>query len=779
MALADLEDAAAANPQWGVAPNPYGETAATYRQQAAQAKALIDQRFWDSSSGRLGAVRDINGNLRDIGHVGLNLMAIFYDALLPQRKPIVMDWIAGTRTVAGDDAVGSQIYGWTFGPRTNTVDVSDWYIWPMYIWFGSNLTVPPGALWDQQVMNGGGWFWLSFYDLVSRIRIRGPDDAWSRLDQIRTWYAATQAAGGFRNYYQSNPGLLQGCGSAGNIGWLRIHRERLFLTTLSSLGIERHRPALEPQLPTPWTSRVLNACTSAALLQRQARRMYPDVTVETFRRPGSPASATLRTLPLAVGGFPVRCRADKDRQFRDRNVPSTTAAANTEGYVLASVAMPADGRVHIASVIFSWVRVGIDVRLSVSGTVTAAILSGVGLHLAREIWLALFGVSFRRPGASLLEAHTARRAPTSRHTRDTWCSSRRSRSRVPEAWEVIRTHQPPRHALLRRWSVSQHRRPLPELHRSAEFDFSQPPKRYVDGAVGSRGWWPPRLVSCFWAVLFVPALWSCAGAMVREVSAGSAAFFLVGLTPQVIFSFGTFNNDAAVISLSTLAFALVLESNRRRSDSLLLLAAGFCGLALWAKLTAAFLFFPLMVVATRWPRRRIAAVTGAAWLAMLSALLFYQATRGIPLGHAVPPSWGGGGGSPGALITEPGWLVTLWLGTWAKLGWFNVHLPIPLYAWFLFPATALAAGVWAALRGRTVAGVACSPRLESSRYPVYDHTDWQPQGRLPATVRRALPPDRAIGSPAGGSPRRMVTSASLARLCLAGLRALHLAYAGT
>ncbi|HQP89180.1 MAG TPA: glycosyltransferase family 39 protein, partial [Thermoanaerobaculia bacterium] len=183
--------------------------------------------------------------------------------------------------------------------------------------------------------------------------------------------------------------------------------------------------------------------------------------------------------------------------------------------------------------------------------------------------------------------------------------------------------------------VSQHRRPLPELHRSAEFDFSQPPKRYVDGAVGSRGWWPPRLVSCFWAVLFVPALWSCAGAMVREVSAGSAAFFLVGLTPQVIFSFGTFNNDAAVISLSTLAFALVLESNRRRSDSLLLLAAGFCGLALWAKLTAAFLFFPLMVVATRWPRRRIAAVTGAAWLAMLSALLFYQATRGIPLGHAV------------------------------------------------------------------------------------------------------------------------------------------------
>jgi len=337
--------------------------------------------------------------------------------------------------------------------------------------------------------------------------------------------------------------------------------------------------------------------------------------------------------------------------------------------------------------------------------------------------------------------------------------------------------------------VSQHRRPLPELHRSAEFDFSQPPKRYVDGAVGSRGWWPPRLVSCFWAVLFVPALWSCAGAMVREVSAGSAAFFLVGLTPQVIFSFGTFNNDAAVISLSTLAFALVLESNRRRSDSLLLLAAGFCGLALWAKLTAAFLFFPLMVVATRWPRRRIAAVTGAAWLAMLSALLFYQATRGIPLGHAVPPSWGGGGGSPGALITEPGWLVTLWLGTWAKLGWFNVHLPIPLYAWFLFPATALAAGVWAALRGRTVAGVACLAAAGGAFALLLVYmttTDWQPQGRLlfpaigPASALAGLGIERLARRPVG-SPRRMVTLSFVGAVvvCLAGLRALHLAYAGT
>jgi len=360
LALADLEDAAAANPQWGVAPNPYGETAATYRQQAAQAKALIDQRFWDSSSGRLGAVRDINGNLRDIGHVGLNLMAIFYDALLPQRKPIVMDWIAGTRTVAGDDAVGSQIYGWTFGPRTNTVDVSDWYIWPMYIWFGSNLTVPPGALWDQQVMNGGGWFWLSFYDLVSRIRIRGPDDAWSRLDQIRTWYAATQAAGGFRNYYQSNPGLLQGCGSAGNIGLDCEFIENALVPLATLYGFLGYRVGpqglhLEPQLPTHVDELGAQRLHFRKHFYnvRARKNPYPDVTVETYPETGIPGFGNApHTLPLAVGGFaqamPVLIRIDN---FATGTYSSTTVAANTEGYVLASVAMPADGRVHIAPIV--------------------------------------------------------------------------------------------------------------------------------------------------------------------------------------------------------------------------------------------------------------------------------------------------------------------------------------------------------------------------------------------------------------------------------------------
>jgi len=86
---------------------------------------------------------------------------------------------------------------------------------------------------------------------------------------------------------------------------------------------------------------------------RARKNPYPDVTVETYPETGIPGFGNApHTLPLAVGGFaqamPVLIRIDN---FATGTYSSTTVAANTEGYVLASVAMPADGRVHIAPIV--------------------------------------------------------------------------------------------------------------------------------------------------------------------------------------------------------------------------------------------------------------------------------------------------------------------------------------------------------------------------------------------------------------------------------------------
>lgn len=197
---------------------PYGESAASYRAQAAAVKTGIDSAFWLSGKGRLMTARDVDGVVRDVGHVGLNLEAVFYDAVSSSRADAILDWVAGDRVVSGDMSQGADIYHWDFGPRTSTLDASDWYIWPMYQWFGINLNQGPGARWNEQIQNGGGWFWQSFYDVVDRVRHRGPDDAWDRLTEILDWYQATRNAGGFVSYYQGHEGNLQGCGTAGNVG---------------------------------------------------------------------------------------------------------------------------------------------------------------------------------------------------------------------------------------------------------------------------------------------------------------------------------------------------------------------------------------------------------------------------------------------------------------------------------------------------------------------------------------------------------------------------------
>lgn len=218
LALANMEEEAANNPNWGVPANPYSETAASYRNRANQVRAGIENEFWLPTEGRLLSWIDSDGNARDIGHVGLNLEAVFYDAVTPNKANDIASWVFGERQISTDLSRGADIYNWTFGPRMSTRDVSDFYIWPMYQWFGMNLNQGPGARWNQQVQNGGGWFWHSFYDLVSRVKTRGADNAWNRLTTILNWFQDTQDAGGFRAYYDVNPGKLQGCNSAGAIG---------------------------------------------------------------------------------------------------------------------------------------------------------------------------------------------------------------------------------------------------------------------------------------------------------------------------------------------------------------------------------------------------------------------------------------------------------------------------------------------------------------------------------------------------------------------------------
>jgi hypothetical protein len=71
--------------------------------------------FWDSTKGRFVAGygdADANGvsECVDYGYVVWNLEAIYYGIATDEQAKLIMQWVSGERTVAGDTSTGEDIY---------------------------------------------------------------------------------------------------------------------------------------------------------------------------------------------------------------------------------------------------------------------------------------------------------------------------------------------------------------------------------------------------------------------------------------------------------------------------------------------------------------------------------------------------------------------------------------------------------------------------------------------------------------------------------------------
>ena len=154
--------------------------------------------------------------------------------------------------VAGDTATGADIYHWRFAPRASTKRNTEWYFWA---WIADSIP------WGNQVQDGGAVLGFSFHDVMSRLALRGPDDAAGRLGQILDWYAEAVAAGGVRAYYAADPsrGALQGGGTAGGLGIDVEFLETVLLPHTMIEGFLGFQPTpdglrLAPALPRDWPS---------------------------------------------------------------------------------------------------------------------------------------------------------------------------------------------------------------------------------------------------------------------------------------------------------------------------------------------------------------------------------------------------------------------------------------------------------------------------------------------------------------------------------------------
>jgi hypothetical protein len=157
------------------------------RQRREGLRHTYFEKFWDAAKGRFIACIDKDGKRWDFGGTFHNIEALAYGLGDQAKADKIFDWLDGARTIAGDTSTGADIYAWKFAPRANTLKIES--VGPPYWWFSLNgaIVVTPGtgnARWPMHLENGGAIFYTSYYDLMARLRWRGPDNALARLNTI-------------------------------------------------------------------------------------------------------------------------------------------------------------------------------------------------------------------------------------------------------------------------------------------------------------------------------------------------------------------------------------------------------------------------------------------------------------------------------------------------------------------------------------------------------------------------------------------------------------------
>lgn len=211
--MANLESLVESNSSWGIGSNPYGETSSNLTGRANSVYSTIVTNntpgFWDTTNQRYVPLVDVNNEKHDYGYVFMNLEAMYYGLADTTKATNIFNWLDGTRTITGDTSTGSDIYTFGFAPRATTKRNTDWYV---FTW------TPTAFPWGGQVQDGGGVLYTSYYDVMSRLKYKGKDNAWTRYKAMLDWYNSAQNEGGYRQYFANRSINMQGGGTPGGIG---------------------------------------------------------------------------------------------------------------------------------------------------------------------------------------------------------------------------------------------------------------------------------------------------------------------------------------------------------------------------------------------------------------------------------------------------------------------------------------------------------------------------------------------------------------------------------
>lgn len=191
-----------------------------------------DDVFWDEAAGRYIGCVDADGVRHDYGFTFVNLEALYYGLGDVAKARRIYHWMEHGITSSGKADTYSR---WIFAPRANTIHNPEWTDsrpggkiresdararrtpevpatahstppWWMFGWHGT----PYG----DQCQDGGAILYTSYYDLMTRLRHSGIENAWGRFMKIMGRYRLPDRLCGGDPLYlgehpqQENPGSV-------------------------------------------------------------------------------------------------------------------------------------------------------------------------------------------------------------------------------------------------------------------------------------------------------------------------------------------------------------------------------------------------------------------------------------------------------------------------------------------------------------------------------------------------------------------------------------------
>ncbi|CAF4475694.1 unnamed protein product [Rotaria sp. Silwood2] len=151
-----------------------------YQSLANKFSYIFDETFWNETTGRYVGWIDKNGNQHDNGYVFINLEALARGLGNRTKADRIFDWLSqpADPILIGPHNGSTDVYHNIVAPRTTTENVaqSDWDGWSD----PNEGRRPYGGL----VESGGSMIWLTYYDVMARLRFNYTDQAFKILNTM-------------------------------------------------------------------------------------------------------------------------------------------------------------------------------------------------------------------------------------------------------------------------------------------------------------------------------------------------------------------------------------------------------------------------------------------------------------------------------------------------------------------------------------------------------------------------------------------------------------------